>query len=156
MYALKSLYCSLIRSVLEYAVQVWAPHHAIHVQRIERVQKRFVWYAWYNPSSLPPYEQRCALIGLQTLESRRLMLQRLYIFDILTGNIDCSNLLQNVRLQAPARQLRHQQFLWIPSHRTNYGQHNPLDACCRAFNQVCEVFDFNISKLVYKNRIKAF
>ncbi|XP_055644162.1 uncharacterized protein LOC129780183 [Toxorhynchites rutilus septentrionalis] len=139
-YALKSLYCAFVRSVLEYAVQVWAPYHAVHIQRIERVQKRFVRYAlrglpWNDPTNLPPYEQRCALIGMQTLESRRLMLQRIFIFDVLTDKIDCSYLLRNVSLHAPSRQLRHHRVLAMPNHRTIYGQNNPLDACCRVFNE---------------------
>lgn len=158
-YALKSLYCALVRSVLEYGVQIWAPYHAVHVESIERVQKRFIRYAlrglpWNDPAHLPPYEHRCALIGVQSLANRRTLLQRLFVFDVITGNIDCSSLLANVQFHAPARQLRNRQLLWIPSHRSLYGYNNPLDSCCRLFNDVCDVFDFNISKLVFKNRIK--
>lgn len=160
-YALKALYCALVRSVLEYGVQVWAPYYDVNVNRIENVQKRFIRYAlrnlpWNDPVQLPPYEQRCALISLQPLASRRIMLQRLFIFDVIKGNINCTSLLENVRLYAPTRQLRNRQLLWIPGHRTNYGLFNPLDCCCRLFNQVCDVFDFNISKLVFKNRINFF
>lgn len=158
-YALKSLYCALVRSVLEYGVQIWAPYHAVHVENIERVQKRFIRYAlrglpWNDPAHLPPYEHRCALIGVQSLANRRTLLQRLFVFDVITGNIDCSSLLANVQFHAPARQLRNRQLLWIPSHRSLYGYNNPLDSCCRLFNDVCDVFDFNISKFVFKNRIK--
>lgn len=157
-HALKALYCALVRSVLEYGVQIWAPYHAVHIDRIERVQKRFVAYAlrglpWNNPTNLPQYEHRCALMGIQTLASRRVMLQRLLVFDIIRSNVECSSILEHVRLHAPARQLRNHQLLWIPGHRTEYGQNNPLDMCCRLFNQVCDVFDFNISKIVFKSRI---
>lgn len=160
-HALKSLYCALVRSVLEYGIQVWAPHHNVHINRIENVQKRFIRYAlrnlpWNDPVQLPPYEQRCALIRLQPLASRRVMLQRLFVFDIIQSNIDCSSLLEHVRLHAPVRQVRNRQLLWIPGHRTDYGQFNPLDFCCRLLNDVCDVFDFNVSKLVFKNRIKNF
>lgn len=109
-YALKSLYCALVRSILEYGVQIWAPYHAVHIERIERVQKRFLRFAlrglpWNDPVNLPPYENRCALIGLQPLASRRVMLQRLFTFDVIRNNIDCSSLLENVRLHVPIRQL---------------------------------------------------
>ncbi|XP_053687174.1 uncharacterized protein LOC128736711 [Sabethes cyaneus] len=40
-YALKTLYCSLVKSILEYAVQVWTPYHASQIARIERVQQLF-------------------------------------------------------------------------------------------------------------------
>lgn len=158
-HAMKSLYCSLVRSVLEYGVQIWAPYHAVHVSRIERIQKRFVKTAlrrlpWTNPENLPPYEHRCALIGLQTLSSRRCFLQRLFVYDVLSNHIDCSSVLQNINIHAPIRQLRYNYFLWTPGHRTAYGYNNPLDRCCRLFNDVYEVFDFNISRLVFKNRIR--
>ncbi|KAL9705348.1 hypothetical protein quinque_008866 [Culex quinquefasciatus] len=40
--ALKVLYASLVRSVLEYAAVVWAPYHVTLAARIERVQRAFV------------------------------------------------------------------------------------------------------------------
>lgn len=158
-YALKTLYCSLVRSVLEYGVQIWAPHHAVHELRIERIQKRFVRFAlrrlpWTNPDSLPAYEHRCALIGLETLSKRRTSLQRLFIFDMINHHIDCNSVLQKINIHAPLRQLRNTNFLWTPAHRTAYGYNNPLDRSCRLFNGVYDLFDFNISRLVFKNRIK--
>ncbi|KAL9698528.1 hypothetical protein quinque_001969 [Culex quinquefasciatus] len=39
---LKTLYFSLVRSVLEYAVPVWAPYYAVHQQKIESILRRFV------------------------------------------------------------------------------------------------------------------
>jgi len=39
-YALKTLYCSLVRSVLEYAVVVWAPYQVGQAARMESVQRR--------------------------------------------------------------------------------------------------------------------
>lgn len=159
-YALKSLYCALVRSVLEYGVQVWAPYHAVYAERIERVQKRFIRYAlrglpWNDSVNLPPYNQRCALIDMESLANRRTLLQRLFVFDVVTGKIDCSCLLSNLRFHAPARRLRNSRLLWIPIHRSDYGYHSPFDSCCRLFNDVCDSFDFNISKLVFKNRIKS-
>ncbi|KAL9699708.1 hypothetical protein quinque_003149 [Culex quinquefasciatus] len=41
-FALKVLYASLVRSVLEYAAVVWAPYHVTLTARIERVQRAFV------------------------------------------------------------------------------------------------------------------
>lgn len=135
-YCLKTLYCALVRSVLEYGVLIWAPSHATQIHRIERVQRNFLRFVlrrlpWNDPIRLPPYEHRCALIGLPTLSSRRTLLQRLFIFDILTNNVDCSALLSNINLNVPARRTRRVDFLHLPVHRTRFGQNNPLDVCCR-------------------------
>ena len=65
-YALKSLFCTLVRSILEYASPIWSPYYAAHIIVIERVQKKFVRFAlrllpWNDPVNLPPYPGRCQL-----------------------------------------------------------------------------------------------
>ena len=107
-YCLKSLYCALVRSILEYGVLVWSPYYAVQINRIERIQRQFVRYAlrmlpWEDPIRLPPYEHRCALIQLPTLANRRSLLQRLFIFDLLGNNIDSTELLKRVHFNVPSR-----------------------------------------------------
>ena len=159
-YALKTLYCSLIRSTLEYAVQIWAPQQSTMRDRIERVQKKFLRFAlrqlpWRDPVRLPPYTDRCKLLNLPTLEERRTLLQRLFVFDMLNGNIDCPDVLQKINFYVPPRRLRNHQLLLILTHRTSYGQCNPIDMCCLKFNVVCNMFDFNVSKYRFKLSISS-
>lgn len=159
-YCLKSLYCSLVRSILEYGVLVWAPYHTTQSNRIERIQRNFIRYAlrrlpWTDPVRLPPYEHRCALVHLETLACRRVLLQRLFVFDILSNNVDCSVLLTNINLNVPARTTRQADFLRFPVHRTLFGQNNPFYVCCRRFNEVSDRFDFNMSKLTFKRSISS-
>lgn len=158
-YTLKALYCSLVRSIMEYAACVWSPYHATQIARIEKVQRSFIRYAlrllpWNNPSNLPEYASRCRLIDLETLQSRRTKSQRLFVFDLLTSNIDCSELVNEVRFYAPSRQLRGRQLLAIRQHRTTYGQNSALFKCFRVFNEVNNCFDFNVSKCMFSRRIK--
>ncbi|KXJ79524.1 hypothetical protein RP20_CCG000558 [Aedes albopictus] len=157
-FALKSLYCSLVRSILEYAAPIWIPYYTTHILSIERVQKKFVRFAlrrlpWNDPINLPAYSERCKLIGLEPLSTRRTKLQRLFIFDVIQGTIDCPALLQQISFNVPPRSLRFSSLLSVPYHRSNYGYNNPLDSCIRAFNDVSNVYDFNITKAVFKNRI---
>ena len=75
-FCLRSLYFSLVRSILEFCSVVWCPFHNSWIARIESVQRKFVRYAlrflpWRNSSNLPAYTDRCRLLGMQTLEQRR-------------------------------------------------------------------------------------
>lgn len=157
-YALKTLYCSLVRSILEYAAPVWSPYYVAPILSIERVQKKFVRFVlrslpWNDPDNLPPYPDRCQLISLEPLTVRRVKMQRLFVFDILNGAIDCPALLEQISLQIPSRRLRNTPMIAIPYHRTNYGFNNPFDSCLRSFNVVSDQFDFDMCKNVFKTRI---
>lgn len=158
-YALKTLFCALVRSILEYAAPVWSPYHMTHIIRIERVQKWFLRFAlrdlpWRDPFNLPSYPDRCQLINMESLSARRTKLQQLFLFDIINGVLDCPALLAEVPLNVPPRRFRSSTFLAVPSHRTSYSQNNPLSVCIRAFNNVSVSFEFNMSKECFRNRIR--
>ena len=158
--ALKTLYISLVRSTLEYAVQVWAPYYAEQQDRLERVQRRFTLYAlrllpWRDGVWWTSYRDRCALLRMESLEQRRVFLQQTFVFDVLVDRIDCPQLLSEVNIHAPVRRLRNQNMLWIPFHRTLYGQNRPIDRCCRLFNIVSDEFDFGMSRERFKRKIIA-
>lgn len=140
-YALKTLFCALVRSILEYAAPVWTPYHLSYSLQLERVQKCFLQFAlrglpWRDPENLPSYPERCQLINLETLSERRAKSQQVFIFDIITGNLDCSMLLSEVPFYVPPRSLCNAPFLANPVHRTSYGQNNSFFAGVRAFNNV--------------------
>ena len=48
------------------------------------------------------------------------------MFDIINGNIDCSNLLELIPLYVPPRTLRYIDTFNIPVHRTNYALNGVL------------------------------
>lgn len=158
--ALKTVYCSFVRSQLEYAVQVWAPYYAEQADRIERIQRFFARYAlrripWVQQQGVSTYEDRCQRLKLPTLSSRRVLLQRMCTFDILSANIDCPPLREKIILHVPARALRNPApFIEIPAHRTNYGYFSPLTVCCRVFNVVASEFVFGMSKDQFRNKIR--
>ena len=82
----KPLYCELVRPLLENASVVWHPYQITWSLRIERVQKRFIRLAmrdlpWRDPYNLPPYPERCRLLGLDTLECRRKRQQALILLN---------------------------------------------------------------------------
>lgn len=156
-FAIASLYFSLVRSILEYANVVWCPYYAIDLNRIERVQRNFSRFAlrrlrWID-NVLPSYDARLKLLGLSTLEERRNMSCAVFVFDVLQGKISSPYLLSRLNFKVP-RLLRQYQLLYTSNHRTNYGQHEPVNNMCSVFNKYDFLFDFNITRTVFKNRIR--
>jgi ribonuclease P/MRP protein subunit RPP40 len=78
-----NLYKSLVRPHLEYCVQAWSPHLRKDIELIERVQHRATkmihGFAKYS------YEKRLAILGMTTLETRRVRGDIIEVFKILKG-----------------------------------------------------------------------
>lgn len=156
-YTLKSLYVSLIRSILEYACCIWCPSYANSINRIESVQRKFTRYAIrklnWTDNIMPPYDVRCTLIDLKPLHSRRKYYLIMLARDALLNYIDCPALLALYSIYAPSRPLRQRQFFFVPRHFTNYGLNDPVSNSSSMFNSVCDVVDLNLSRQAFKNII---
>lgn len=147
-HCLKALYCALVRPLLETAAIVWCPHQTSWSLRMERIQKRFIRFAlknlpWHNPHDLPPYPDRCRLLGLDTLQRRRRIKQAELIAKILNGEIDSPWLLSVLDLRAPQRTSRNGALIQPRFHRTTFGLNEPLTACIRTFTLIDDLFEFD-------------
>lgn len=159
-YCLKSLYCSLVRSTLEYCSAVWNPNYNNGAERIESVQRRFLRFAlrrlpWNDPFRLPSYESRCQLINLELLWTRRDTTRALVVADILQGRTDCEAILRQIDLNVQPRPLRNNFMLRLPLRRTNYGAHGAISGLQRLFNRVASVFDFHLSRDTLRRRFSS-
>ena len=158
-YTLKSVYCAFVRSVLEYGSTVWSPSYAVHVDRIESIQKKFLLYAlrhigWREDTFvLPPYEDRCKLIALETLASRRTLSALMFVFDLLSHRKDAPDLLCMFDVNIPSRHLRVSNFLRASQHRTNYGLFSPVSSLSSVFNRFGSRFDFNMSRTSFRSAV---
>ena len=135
----KTLYTSLVRSILEFACQVWCPYYQCNIDRIESIQKRFLLFAlsslnWNDRFVLPKYEHRLLLLDMNTLEHRRKLLNAMFIFKILNGSINCNYLLNLIKLKCPIRSLRSFSLIEISKSRLNYLNNEPLTLSCKSFN----------------------
>ena len=73
-----SLYCSLVRPLIEYAAVVWDPVFECYQARIESIQKQFLLFSlrhfqWTEGYHLPPYVPRLSLLDLDILRDRRVL-----------------------------------------------------------------------------------
>ena len=64
------LYKSFVRPDLEYCVQVWSPYLRKDIEILEKVQRRAT--RLVTGMRKTGYEERLRVIGLQTLEQRRI------------------------------------------------------------------------------------
>jgi hypothetical protein len=95
------------------------------------VQRRFIRYAlrglgWTDMHDLPSYEERCALLHLDTLAKRRSMACVMFIFDVASERVNSPYLLSVLDLITPQYPTHGTEFQRIDFHRTNYGLHEPM------------------------------
>lgn len=50
-----TLFNCFVRSKLEYCSVIWSPHYSVHINRIEKIQKRFVKFMTYHFKILQLY-----------------------------------------------------------------------------------------------------
>ena len=82
---LKTLYCSLVRSNLEYCSVVWCPFTKRNVNKLERIQRRATRFIL---KSNEPYDVRLHKLNLLTLEQRRFVDDVTFLFKALNGHLD--------------------------------------------------------------------
>lgn len=158
---LRTLYYALVRSHLETSCIIWAPYHQNWIDRIERIQRKFVWFAarnfnWRDPSNLPPYEHRCELLGLMTLENRRKLSKAMFAAKLLTGELDCPNLLEQLGAAVQARSLRTRSgFLHRTLSTTEYMRHSPFRSMCSTFNDFFDLFEFGESTTSFRTKLTS-
>lgn len=140
----KTLYCSLVRSHLDYAAPVWSPHHQVHINRVESIQKQFIIFVLGRqrlPNSfvLPPYHDRLAVLGLDSIRNRHMGFCATLIYDCLMGRIKSDRLRSKIEINNNRRG-RHSRYLVERFHRTDYGRNEPMNKSIRVFNKVADVF----------------
>jgi len=148
----KSLFCSFVRSILEYGSLIWDPISSNHKKSIESIQKQFLLFALrdqYNPQdfdSLPSYEFRLGLLNLRPLSLRRTINTLSFTHDVLSRKIDVEFINNKIVIHEPERTIRNPRFLKEVLHRTDYGKHEPMNRCCVTFNLFSHLYNPGDSK----------
>lgn len=134
---LRSLYFSLVRSIVEYGIVVWYPYLAKDQLRIERVQNRFLSYAAFLLKIDHPthdYSSVRSSLNIPTLASRRVDADFSFISSLLNGPTDAPDLLSSIYFRVPIHSSRNHSLFLVPSHRTNYSHNHPLHRMLRLLN----------------------
>lgn len=154
----KVVYYAYVRCILEYSSPIWSPCYFIHINRIERIQKKFLTHLNFKFKYVPrssTYIQKCQSYKLLTLEERRHLLDMGLFFDILSGRLDCPDLLFGLSLSAPKRRTRHTSLFCPRTHKTKYGQNSVLTRLIRTYNSKFDCIDpFVGTKNTFKKKVK--
>ena len=81
--ALFTGYKSMIHPILEYAYQVWNPHHAYLIEKLECMQRNVT--RWITGKDTP-YKDRLKSLKLATLVQRREFLSLVQLFKFIKGH----------------------------------------------------------------------
>ncbi|XP_053686710.1 uncharacterized protein K02A2.6-like [Sabethes cyaneus] len=98
-YTIIAIYNGLVRTTIEYASVVWRPIYNVYINRIERVQKKFVRYAVRNlgwRDEMPDYRSLCLLVGINSLSDRRILIDVLFLKDVVSGKYSAPYLCSQV------------------------------------------------------------
>jgi hypothetical protein len=134
---LRTLYFSLVRSILEYGGVIWHPYLAKDQLRLERVQNKFLSYASYILKiNHPPHDYSLIrnTLKIPSLSTRRLDADSNFIFSLLNGFIDAPDLLSSISFRVPSHSARNHQLFAVPTHKTAYGHNHPIHRMLRQVN----------------------
>ena len=103
---LKTLYCTLMRSQVEYGLVVWSPYTSRNVDKLERIQRRGTKFVLGQ--NYISYEDRLRCLNMLSLEKRRYLFDVTFLYKALSGylNINLTPLL-NFYSQAGPYKFRH-------------------------------------------------
>jgi hypothetical protein len=133
------LYCTLIRSKLEYASVVWNSITTTDANKLERIQQKFaaLCYKRFLPRVHYTYSNALEHLKLHTLRKRRYHLDVLFLIQVYLGSKFCPSVLETVGLRVPTLHLRDFPLFCVCPAIKNC----PSARCASAANVVCRHFD---------------
>ena len=128
---LRTLYCSSVRSNLEYCSVVWSPYTKRNTDKLERVQRRATKLILKSDD---PYDIRLKKLNLMSREKRRSLADVTFLYKVLNGNIDIDiNKITDFHSEADRFSLRAKDSLTL---KKKYARTNVLK--CSFFHRITD------------------
>ena len=160
-------YFGNIRSILEYGCVLWGGAAKCHLDRLERVQHKFlIWLAFHvhtsRPSQSLSYHDLLQLFKISSLSQRRLQYDICFVHKILSGRVDSARLLGSFPLHVPQRRTRGalHQLLHVPMPRVETVRRGLFRRAVLVFNahvgRCPEADPFNSSHVSFKSTVVRY
>ncbi|KAI5746597.1 hypothetical protein M8J77_005265 [Diaphorina citri] len=137
---LKSLYCSLVRSSLEYCSVTWSPMYNVHIDALEKVQRVLLRMLAFKSNDLDNnthIEDIMAHFNMQTLEHRRDSAQILFIVKLVLDKINCPAIMSKLKFKENPKNTRDVSVFDLYFYRTNIGINSPINKAMNLCNIIC-------------------
>ena len=150
---LKIIFCSLVRSKLEYCSTVWSTYDKIHIESLEAVQRKFLKFLHFKECGEYPARgvSQTGLLsqfGLQSLYFRRRIQDMMFLRGLVCGKTDCRFLLEKLDFYVPRLNSTARATFYVKSVRTDYFKYAPINRICREANKLASNIDiFHSSKV---------
>lgn len=144
------LYNSYVRSILEYASSVWNPQYKVHIDAIEKINKKFEKHLRFKAAKFgenPP--------NVPSLLDRRIEKDQIFLYKILNNHVDSSFLLSNIGFRCPRTGSRSTKLFSVPLTRTKYARNSFVPRSCREYDNMYNMIDiFNSSLPSCKKQVR--
>ncbi|XP_054272813.1 uncharacterized protein LOC128993080 [Macrosteles quadrilineatus] len=138
------LYKTLVRPVMEYCSVVWSPYQSLHIDILDKIQRRFIRLIGlrlgYHFQDVPIITLE-KYYDLQPLSLRRKCYDLQFLFKLVNGIIDCTSLLNNIKFSAP-RGTRSKTLFARGFQARNYSYHHGLSRLLRMGGEASTHIDF--------------
>ena len=153
------LFNSLVKSRLLYASLLWFPNYAIHISRLESVQRKFYKYVSFKIDGVYPergFSQQLLLSRFNTLSLHQstVCASLVFLFKICNNQINSSELLSSLNFLVPYIHTRRHNVFYLNTYGTNLAMKEPLNRACNWFKNIQLRFDvglFGMSLGSYKS-----
>lgn len=130
------LYCALVRPSLEYASVVWSPYYQCDIDRLEKIQKKFLMTCHFRNGGRRldySYTSMSRQLSLAPLKLRRHNSDMCFLYKLVNGMVSCGFLSEQLVVH-PGSRTRQRVFFRLGFHATNYAFYSPFARICRDFN----------------------
>jgi hypothetical protein len=147
-------YKSYVRPHLEYATEIWSPSSKNLIAKIERIQKFFTRRAAKRcGKGYLPYSERLKLFKLQSLETRRKILDLTTFFKLCKS---LTHLEPSEFITFSSRPKRKHDFQIVLKHRDNKTQHSFIHRNSNTWNNLSKEIVHSQTILEFKQKITNY